>query len=81
MADYGRLARAVTEEGEGRIETVVGKRNAADFAIWRKTPAGETRQMEWDSPWGKGAPGWLSLRHISEPTRPYLIADAGLCLK
>ncbi|MBH0113532.1 cysteine--tRNA ligase [Novosphingobium sp. YJ-S2-02] len=58
VADYGRLARAVTEEGEGRIETVEGKRNAADFAIWRKTPAGEKRQMEWDSPWGKGAPGW-----------------------
>ncbi len=56
--DYGRLARAVTEDGEGRIDTVEGKRNAADFAIWRKTPAGEKRQMEWDSPWGKGAPGW-----------------------
>lgn len=58
VADYGRLARAKTEDGEGRIETVEGKRNAADFAIWRKTPAGETRQMEWDSPWGRGAPGW-----------------------
>ncbi|MCR2833315.1 cysteine--tRNA ligase [Parerythrobacter lacustris] len=58
VADYGRLARAVTEDGEGRIESVEGKRNAADFAIWRKTPPGETRQMEWDSPWGKGAPGW-----------------------
>jgi len=58
VAHYGALARAKTEEGEGRIEEVEGKRNAADFAIWRKTPAGETRQMEWDSPWGKGAPGW-----------------------
>lgn len=58
VADYGRLARARTDEGEGRIEAVEGKRNAADFAIWRKTPAGETRQMEWDSPWGRGAPGW-----------------------
>ena len=58
VADYGRLARAVTEDGEGRIEAVDGKRNAADFAIWRKTPPGETRQMEWDSPWGRGAPGW-----------------------
>ncbi len=58
VADYGRLARAVTEDGEGRIESVAGKRNAADFAIWRKTPPGETRQMEWDSPWGRGAPGW-----------------------
>ncbi|MEM8725770.1 MAG: cysteine--tRNA ligase [Pseudomonadota bacterium] len=58
IEDYGRLARAVTEDGEGRIDTVEGKRNAADFAIWRKTPPGEKRQMEWDSPWGKGAPGW-----------------------
>ncbi|MFZ1742245.1 MAG: cysteine--tRNA ligase [Pontixanthobacter sp.] len=58
VADYGKLARAVTEDGEGRIDSVEGKRNAADFAIWRKTPAGETRQMEWDSPWGRGAPGW-----------------------
>ena len=58
VANYGALARAKTEDGEGRIEEVEGKRHAADFAIWRKTPAGETRQMEWDSPWGKGAPGW-----------------------
>ena len=58
VAHYGALARAKTEDGEGRIEQVNGKRNAADFAIWRKTPKGETRQMEWDSPWGKGAPGW-----------------------
>lgn len=58
VADYGWLARASTDEGEGRIDPVEGKRNAADFAIWRKTPPGETRQMEWDSPWGRGAPGW-----------------------
>ncbi len=58
VVDYGRLARAQTEDGEGRIEAVEGKRNAADFAIWRKTPPGESRQMEWDSPWGRGAPGW-----------------------
>jgi cysteinyl-tRNA synthetase len=43
---------------ESRIGDVEGKRNAADFAIWRKTPPGEKRQMEWDSPWGPGAPGW-----------------------
>ena len=62
VADYGRLARAQTEEGPNslgaRIEAVEGKRNAADFAIWRTTPPGEKRQMEWDSPWGRGAPGW-----------------------
>lgn len=58
VPDYGRLARARTEEGESRIDPVPGKRNAMDFAIWRTTPPGETRQMEWDSPWGRGAPGW-----------------------
>ena len=58
VPDYGRLARARTDEGEGRIEAVAGKRHKSDFAIWRTTPPGETRQMEWDSPWGRGAPGW-----------------------
>ncbi len=62
VPEYGRLARAVTDANdsgaEGRIDEVDGKRNKADFAIWRKTPSGETRQMEWDSPWGRGAPGW-----------------------
>lgn len=58
VPDYGRLARAATDEGESRIDPVEGKRHATDFAIWRKTPEGETRQMEWDSPWGRGAPGW-----------------------
>lgn len=58
VPDYGRLAGTQSDEIEGRIEAVEGKRHPQDFAIWRKTPAGETRQMEWDSPWGKGAPGW-----------------------
>lgn len=58
VPEYGRLARAATDEGESRIDSVEGKRHAADFAIWRTTPPGEDRQMEWDSPWGRGAPGW-----------------------
>ena len=59
VPDYGRLAGA-REDGpaEGRIEAVAGKRNAADFAIWRTSAPDEHRQMEWDSPWGRGAPGW-----------------------
>ncbi|MDP1026682.1 cysteine--tRNA ligase [Sphingomonas sp. KR1UV-12] len=58
VPDYGRLARHASDEGEGRIEEVAGKRHAADFAIWRTSAPGENRQMEWDSPWGRGAPGW-----------------------
>jgi cysteinyl-tRNA synthetase len=58
VPNYGALARAKTDEGVSRIDPVPGKRNPQDFAIWRTTPPGETRQMEWDSPWGRGAPGW-----------------------
>lgn len=65
VSDYGHLAgRHVLdkiefeESAHMRISEVESKRHAADFAIWRKTPAGEKRQMEWDSPWGRGAPGW-----------------------
>lgn len=58
VPDYGRLARAATDAGQSRIDPVPGKRQPQDFAIWRTTPPGETRQMEWESPWGRGAPGW-----------------------
>ncbi|WBH16149.1 cysteine--tRNA ligase [Sphingomonas radiodurans] len=58
VPEYGRLARSADDVGEGRIDPVEGKRHAQDFAIWRTSPPGENRQMEWDSPWGRGAPGW-----------------------
>ena len=62
VPDYGRLARQVADAdddgGEGRIDEVAGKRHPADFAIWRTSAPDERRQMEWDSPWGRGAPGW-----------------------
>lgn len=57
---YGELARLDVEElKEGaRIGVVEGKRNPADFALWKFSPLDEKRAMEWDSPWGKGFPGW-----------------------
>lgn len=73
VPNYGALARQVSDEGESRIDPVSGKRNAADFAIWRTSAPGENRQMEWDSPWGRGAPGWhlecsvMSLAHLGHP--------------
>jgi len=81
VADYGRLARAATDAGESRIDPVEGKRQPADFAIWRKTPPGETRQMEWESPWGRGAPGWhLECSVMSEETLgfPFDIHTGGI---
>ena len=74
VPDYGRLARAGAEEpGESRIDPVAGKRHPQDFAIWRKESPSENRQMAWDSPWGRGAPGWhlecsvMSLKHLGHP--------------
>jgi len=82
VPDYGRLARTVSDEGESRIDPVSGKRNPADFAIWRKSPPGEQRQMEWDSPWGRGAPGWhlecsvMSLKYLGP--EPFDIHTGGI---
>jgi cysteinyl-tRNA synthetase len=58
VPDYGALAGTADDAAEGRIEAVAGKRHPQDFAIWRTSAPGENRQMEWDSPWGRGAPGW-----------------------
>jgi cysteinyl-tRNA synthetase len=57
---YGQLARLDLEgqRAGARVEVTEDKRNAADFAIWRTTLGGPQRQMEWESPWGRGAPGW-----------------------
>lgn len=62
--DYGRLTgNTFTKLQEGlkagaRVEVVVGKKHPTDFALWKFSPSGAKRQMEWDSPWGKGFPGW-----------------------
>jgi cysteinyl-tRNA synthetase len=72
--DYGKLARLDLEgqQAGARVEVVEGKRNPADFAIWRSSADDANRQMEWDSPWGRGAPGWhlecsvMSIEHLGE---------------
>lgn len=57
--DYGRLARLDIDGLEaGARVTVAGKRNITDFAVWKFSPKGVKRDMEWESPWGIGFPGW-----------------------
>jgi len=46
------------QEAGARIGDVPGKRHPADFALWKFPEAGVQRQQEWDSPWGRGFPGW-----------------------
>jgi cysteinyl-tRNA synthetase len=74
VQDYGKLARLDVEglqEG-ARVVATPGKRNPTDFALWRASPQDAQRLMEWDSPWGKGAPGWhlecsvMSMKYLGE---------------
>ncbi|MGB7342184.1 MAG: cysteine--tRNA ligase [Phototrophicaceae bacterium] len=56
--DYGKLSnRRLEDQQEGSREDVRGeKRNAADFALWKRADDGHIQQ--WQSPWGVGYPGW-----------------------
>ena len=57
--DYGYLARLDHAGLQAGKRVALGeKRSATDFALWKFSPPGSTRQMEWDSPWGRGFPGW-----------------------
>jgi len=59
LDDYGKLAKLDVEGLEaGSRVSAAGKRNPTDFAIWKFSPADSKRDMEWESPWGKGFPGW-----------------------
>jgi cysteinyl-tRNA synthetase len=58
--DYTKLSHRDLEalkEG-ARVERNPEKRNPTDFALWKFSPPGSKRQMEWDAPWGVGFPGW-----------------------
>jgi len=54
---YGKLSGRDLEEmrAGARVEVDERKNNPLDFALWKKSKPGEP---EWDSPWGKGRPGW-----------------------
>lgn len=41
-----------------RVDHNSQKRNGSDFAVWKFDTSGERKEMIWDSPWGKGFPGW-----------------------
>lgn len=57
--DYGYLARLDRAGLQAGKRVALGaKQNITDFALWKFSPEGVARQMEWDSPWGRGFPGW-----------------------
>lgn len=56
--EYGKLSNLDQIKEGARVEVNPEKRNPRDFALWKFSPEGEKRQMEWKSPWGIGFPGW-----------------------
>jgi len=59
LENYGYLARLDVEGLQAGARIDLGeKRNTTDFALWKFSPPDQKRQMEWESPWGVGFPGW-----------------------
>ncbi|HNZ84594.1 MAG TPA: cysteine--tRNA ligase, partial [Candidatus Woesebacteria bacterium] len=74
MVDYGKMANLNLEKiKEGaRVEVNEEKKHPTDFALWKFSPKDVKRQMEWESPWGVGFPGWhiectaMSTKYLGE---------------
>jgi cysteinyl-tRNA synthetase len=70
-ADFARLDLDEQKTGT-RVDFNRQKRNPSDFALWKFSPKTGKRDMEWDSPWGKGFPGWhiecsaMSMKYLGE---------------
>lgn len=69
---YGYLARLDIQNLKAGIRVEIGsKQHATDFALWKFSPLDQKRQMQWDSPWGIGFPGWhiecsaMSVKYLS----------------
>lgn len=60
FAAYGALTggSVAGNRAGARVEYNNEKHNPTDFALWKFSPTDQKRQMEWDSPWGIGFPGW-----------------------
>ncbi|MBR9689773.1 MAG: cysteine--tRNA ligase [Candidatus Altiarchaeota archaeon] len=59
LSDYGKLARLDVKglKAGSRVD-IREKKNKTDFALWKFSQEPGKRDMEWDSPWGTGFPGW-----------------------
>src|SRR3990172_6122045 len=59
LTEYGQLSRLDIDGLQAGTRIEMGeKRHPTDFALWKFSPRDHKRQMEWESPWGMGFPGW-----------------------
>lgn len=74
LKNYGALTnlKVDSEQNKARITANVQKRHQSDFALWKFSPKDRKRDMQWDSPWGIGFPGWhiecsaMSMKYLGE---------------
>lgn len=72
VPEYGKLSKRDKEQmlAGARVDINERKRNELDFALWKSAKPGEP---SWDSPWGKGRPGWhiecsvMSAKYLGQP--------------
>ncbi len=72
--DYGKLANLDLDnlQAGARIEVDNAKKNPHDFVLWFTKSKFKDQEMKWDSPWGKGYPGWhiecsaISMKHLGD---------------
>jgi cysteinyl-tRNA synthetase len=59
LSTYGKLSNLKHSNIQAGARVEIGqKKNPTDFALWKFSPKDTQRDMEWDTPWGKGFPGW-----------------------
>lgn len=74
LPDYGKLAQLDLEAlmAGARIEVDANKKNPHDFVLWFTKSKFENQELQWDSPWGRGYPGWhiecsaMSIKYLGE---------------
>lgn len=74
LKDYGKLAKLDKQELQAgaRIEVDPNKKNPHDFVLWFVSSKHGDQDMQWESPWGKGFPGWhiecsaMSMKYLGE---------------
>jgi cysteinyl-tRNA synthetase len=70
-SDFAQLDLDEQQEG-ARVSINPEKRKPTDFALWKFSPENKVRDMEWNSPWGKGFPGWhiecsaMAIKYLGE---------------
>jgi len=69
---YGKLSKRPLNELQSgsRVDVDKEKQDPLDFALWKESKPGEPLEASWDSPWGKGRPGWhiecsvMAMKHL-----------------